>query len=167
MSDEATNQVAKQLIMSETQRYKIHPLLLGQRFIVKDETMYVLHPLPQTYCSNHVKMVRSERNVNNVLMHLCGKDHFDRIKLLPNGQEVIDKWKVIEICELCKTIPKCMAAHLKNHHNVEPYRRWHFQDLSHIEIHTVWEGEVIRAKPPKVEPSVVAASEAEPLNLSI
>ena len=53
----------------------IHPLLVTQRFVVLDDVMYVLYPLPTTYCSDHIELKRRERNVHNVMMHLCGKDH--------------------------------------------------------------------------------------------
>jgi hypothetical protein len=97
----------------------IDPLLLCQRIIVADDTLYLLYPLPLTFCSQHAnKIPLKERAVSEIMEHLCSTPHLDRVQLLPNGVEARRVGDVVSICEYCLTIPGNIRDHMMEHHKV-------------------------------------------------
>jgi hypothetical protein len=86
------------------------PQLLDKSFAIVGNKLYAKYPIPLTFCSDHTKACRSMRNINNIMMHICGKDH----QSLPTG-----KMKTINICSICNTSPRNIVAHMKNLHEMD------------------------------------------------
>ena len=90
----------------------VTPLLEKQRLAIYGDTLYALYPLPMTLCSDHRKTTKAKRNVNNIMMHICSKDHL---------QQLNSKMKLVEVCGYCHKVPKNITAHIVNLHEEEVY----------------------------------------------
>lgn len=110
----------------------IDPLLLYQRILLVDDTLYILYPMWYTYCSLHPEQVpKKGRSVPNIMKHLCSGDHIDRVQLLPGGREAREVGEIVSICEKCQTIPMDIAAHFREVHKESLYKSR--PENSHIE----------------------------------
>lgn len=84
--------------------------LADRNFAIIGDKLYAKYPIPLTFCSEHTKACRSARNINNIMMHVCAKDHRNPI----NG-----KMTIVDVCGICKTLPRNIVAHMRNLHEVD------------------------------------------------
>lgn len=81
----------------------------SNRIAVIGNKIYAKYPIPITFCSEHTKATRSSRNINNIMMHVCGKDHLD----------IRNKMTTVDICGICDKAVKNITAHMRNLHQVD------------------------------------------------
>lgn len=99
-------------------RYDIDPELISEGMIVLDDTLFIVHPMKSVFCSIHEDYVEPERkSAEDISRHLCHPEHFDRVKLLPNGREIAFPFDVVHICRFCRVTCNNIEKHFKSKHS--------------------------------------------------
>lgn len=115
----------------------VHPQLLDNNMLLAGDTLYALYPLPETFCSDHCKIKPLQRPLVNCMLHLCGKDHLQRMKKLSSGRWAVSNLKLVEICGICYAVPANIRAHMMNLHEADLFTTHKRTDLCDVENFTV------------------------------
>lgn len=82
----------------------------------EDQFVYVFYPSPRISCSKHPKLGVKSRHSHDIMMHLCGKGHLNRLVQLPSKQTAVKPMVVIHVCCICEECIVDPSSHFRLMH---------------------------------------------------